>query len=343
MEQNRKEFIKLLGMSSLAGWANLNYTSAHFGDRKAVVKPSRLKKGDTIGMISPASILPDRGRYAEIVNTIEGMGFRVVLGRHAKNRYGDLAGSDAERASDLNAMFQNPEVDAIIPFRGGWGSNRILDLINFDAIRRNPKPLIGFSDITSLLLAIYKKTGLVTFHGPVGRSEWTGFTRTYFRKALMEDEPFIMHNPVGETFTPTMNVFTPGVARGRLLGGNLTVLTSMLGSEYAPDWEGCILFLEDVGEDVYRIDRMLTQLKLNGILDRISGFVFGRCTNCKPGNSYSLSLEQVLSDHIQRLKIPAFYGSMIGHIDHMYTIPIGVEAELNASQGSIKLLEMPTA
>lgn len=342
MKQTRKDFIRLLGLSGLAGMAGLGFKEDDSAG-KLSIKPGRLKEGDTIGLISPASILPDRNRYSKIKQAIEELGFKVKIGPNARARYGDLAGSDAERASDLNTMFADPEVDAIIPFRGGWGSNRILDLVNFDTIRRNPKPLIGFSDITSLLLAIYKKTGLVTFHGPVGKSEWNNFTVSYFKKAVMEGDPFTLENPIDKPYSPNLTVLTPGTAQGKLLGGNLTVLTSMLGSDYVPDWKGSILFLEDVGEDAYRVDRMLTQLKLNGILGQLNGLVFGRCTNCDPSNSFSLSLEQVLKDHIQTLKIPAFYGSMIGHIDYMFTIPVGIQAEINATHGSIRLLEVPTA
>lgn len=135
---------------------------------------------------------------------------------------------------------------------------------------------------------------------------------------------------------------TAGTAEGTLIGGNLTVLTSMLGSGYLPDWQGAILFVEDVGEEIYRIDRMLTQLKLNGILNKLSGFIFGTCVNCEKGNKNSLSLEQVLKDHIQVLGVPSYYGSMIGHIDNMFTLPIGISARMNSETGSIELLEIPT-
>ena len=342
MGHHRKEFLRILGCGGFSVLAFPGMVAKGAVSDSPLIKPGRLKIGDTIGLISPASTLPDHSKYEEIADTIEKLGFRVKLGRHAKDRYGNLAGSDRERAADLNQMFADPDVHAIIPFRGGWGSNRILEHVDFDIIRQNPKPMIGFSDITSLLLAIHKETGLVTFHGPVGKSEWNDFTFSYFQKALMEDALFTMKNPEGRSFSPNLNILTPGTAQGRLLGGNLTVLTSMMGSDYLPDWDGAILFVEDIGEEVYRIDRMLTQLKLNGVLDQINGFIFGNCFDCKPDNSNSLSLEQVLKDHIQTREIPAFYGSMIGHIDNMFTIPIGIRAQINADNGSIKLLEVPT-
>ena len=337
---SRKGFIKALGLGSMAGIVNAGSDYVATSSKSQLIKPTRLKQGDTIGLISPGSILPEENQYDEIVKTISQLGFEVKVGANARRRYGNLAGTDDLRAADINQMFSDASIDAIIPFRGGWGSNRILDLIDFENIKENPKPLIGFSDITSLLLAIYAKTGLVTFHGPVGKSEWNDFTTTHFRQVLMSERIPVLKNAANTD--QKVKTITPGSATGPLLGGNLTVLTSMLGSDYLPDWEGAILFLEDIGEDVYRIDRMLTQLKLNGILNKISGFIFGRCTDCEPGNKFSLSLEQVLKDHIQVLGVPSYYGSMIGHIDNMFTLPIGISAEMNAESGSIKILEIPT-
>lgn len=331
MLMNRSDFLKLVGLAGLTAGTR----SLHGDGTVQPVKPARLRRGDTVGLISPGFVLPESDQYGEIERTIRDLGFKVKSGSHARERYGYLAGIDKNRASDLNRTFSDPEIDAIIPFRGGWGSNRILDRIDYKMIARNPKPLVGFSDITSLLLAIYTRTGLVTFHGPVGKSEWTDFTFRHFRSIVMQGDAPELVNPENETFT----TIAPGRATGPLLGGNLTVLTSMLGSDYLPDFDGAILFLEDVGEDIYRIDRMLTQLKLGGILDRINGLVFGKCTNCKPGTDYSLTLDQVFSDHIEPLNIPAFRGSMIGHIDDVFTLPVGIPAEIDADKGTIELLE----
>ncbi|MFH5833888.1 LD-carboxypeptidase [Halalkalibaculum sp. DA384] len=331
----RNTFLKFMGLSGLSGLAAGFSPGLLSGLQKPYIKPPRLSKGNTIGLISPGFIIPERDRYGEIQETLQNLGFEIQVGKHALNRHGYFAGKDRERASDLNRMFRDPGIDAIIPFRGGWGSNRILQYIDFDAIGENPKPLIGFSDITTLLLSIYAKTGLVTFHGPVGKSEWTDFTYRHFRTAVMQCEGFSLQNPAVQ---PSIPIRT-GRAEGPLLGGNLSVLTSMLGSEYLPDFEGAILFLEDVGEDVYRIDRMLTQLKLNGIFDQIGGLVFGQCTNCTPGNSYSFSLEEILDDHILPLNIPACRGAMIGHIDNMFTLPVGLPATLDAGSGMITFNE----
>ncbi len=338
---NRKWFLQLLGMGGIGTLAG---ASSFAKPSQELIKPRGLQKGDTVGLISPASRLPKRKQYGEIIEQIKDLGYRVKVAPHAQNRYGYFAGKDKDRAADLNQMFADDSVDAILPFRGGWGCNRILPLIDYQTIRDNPKILVGFSDITSLLMAIYAKTGLITFHGPVGKSDWTDYTVSHFRKALSYQETYEIEasdikNCQG---CNDLSVITPGKASGKLLGGNLSVLTAMIGSDYLPDWKGNILFLEDVGEDVYRIDRMLTQLKLSGVLDQISGFIFGKCANCERSNSYSLTLDQVFDDHIKPLDIPAFSGAMFGHIENNVTLPVGIDASIDAQQGSIAFAEAAT-
>lgn len=338
---NRKWFLRLLGMGGIGTLAG---ASSFAKPSQELIKPKGLQKGDTIGLISPGMILPERERYDEIIGQVKEIGYNVKEGENARNRYGYLAGSDKERAEDLNGMFADDSVDAILPFRGGWGCNRILPLIDYQTIRENPKILVGFSDITSLLMAIYAKTGLITFHGPVGKSDWTDYTVNHFRKALSYQgsykiEPSDVENCQG---CNDLSVIAPGKATGKLLGGNLSVLTAMIGSDYLPEWKGNILFLEDVGEDIYRIDRMLTQLKLSGVLDQISGFVFGKCASCERSSSYSLTLGQVFDDHIKPLGIPAFSGAMFGHIENNVTLPVGISASIDAQRGSITFAEAAT-
>lgn len=312
---------------------------------KTVIKPRRLVAGATVGLISPASATWTADELDIITETVAALGLKFKLGRHVMDRYGYLAGKDADRAADLNAMFADDSVDAILCVRGGWGSNRILQLLDYPAIAAHPKILLGYSDITSLLTAIYARTGLVTFHGPVGASTWNPFSLDSLRRILFQGEAIRMENPkvAGDNLVATKDrarTITPGTATGRLIGGNLTVLTAMLGSNYLPDWTGTILFLEDTNENIYRIDRMLTQLKLAGVLDRISGLVFGKCTKCTPGEGYgSLTLEEVLYDHIAPLKIPAWHGAMIGHIENKFTVPIGVLARIEAERGTLTMLE----
>jgi muramoyltetrapeptide carboxypeptidase len=301
----------------------------------SLIKPPRLKIGDTIGLINPAGFSYPQ-EIAPILPVLSQLGFRVKLGQHIFDRYGYLGGKDHDRAADVNLMFADPSVNAILAVQGGWGCNRILPLIDYTLIRNHPKIIMGFSDITSLLIAIYTKSQIVTFQGPVGISNWTRFTINSFQQIVVNDKIPVLANP------PHLKVeiITPGKVKGELIGGNLSVLTAMIGSVYLPFWQNKILFVEEVGEDIYRVDRMLTQLRLAGILEQISGFIFGQCTNCKPEKpEESLTLSQVLTDHIQPLKIPAWYGSAIGHISDIFTLPLGIEVEINAYEGTIKLLE----
>jgi muramoyltetrapeptide carboxypeptidase len=196
---------------------------------------------------------------------------------------------------------------------------------------------MGYSDITSLLLAINARSRIITFHGPVATSTWTPFMLNYLQRILFNGEAVTLQN----TNSPEGKVQTivSGKAKGKLVGGNLSVLTAMLGSPYLPAWQNKILFLEDVNEDVYRVDRMLTQLRNAGILYRISGFIFGQCTDCKPSEGLSLTLMEVLQDHITPLKIPAWYGAMIGHIQDKFILPIGADVEIDADAGTVTLLD----
>ncbi len=309
------------------------------------LKPSRLKAGDTIGLINPASGISGPENIRTIEEQLAILGLKVKQGVHLLDRYGYLAGKDEDRAADMNAMFADSSVKAILAMRGGWGSNRILSLLDYDLIRKNPKAVIGYSDITALLIALYAKSGIVTFHGPLGVSTWGPLTVSSIQRILFNCEAATLQNSadISDDLTQTENrieIITAGRTSGRLIGGNLAVLTSMIGSNYLPDWKGKILFLEDTNEQIYRVDRMLTQLKLAGILDQIRGFIFGRCTDCGPEESSgSLTLADLFADHIKPLGIPAWYGSMIGHVPDQLVLPIGIEVEINADKGTILMLE----
>lgn len=338
---SRRRFIQSLGVAALAPALAGNSPSRV---PPPVIRPRRLKPGDTVALISPASPVAETVSVDIARDVLAALGLRVRLGAHLRDRYGYLAGSDADRAGDLNAAYADPSVDAVFALRGGWGTARLLPLLDFDVIRGHPKILLGYSDITALLNAIHARTGLVTFHGPMGVSTWTRFSVDYFRRVLFAAEAPTLANPVeiGDSLVQTENrvqVITPGRARGRLLGGNLSVLSALIGSDYLPDWDGAILFLEEVDEEIYRVDRMLTQLRLAGVLGRISGFVFGNCTNCGPGKGYgSLTLEQLFQEYVAPLGIPAWSGAMIGHIKDQWTVPVGVEAQIDAARGTVQLL-----
>lgn len=338
MPSDRRQFLTTFALTTLATQLQLQTAQSQVSSN-TIIQPPRLHLGDTVGLIAPAGIV-DSEDIAAAQHSIAGLGLKVKLGVHILDRYGYLAGKDIDRAQDVNAMFIDKSVKAIIAMRGGWGCNRILPLLNYTSIRSHPKILIGYSDITSLLLAINARSRLITFHGPVATSTWNQFTVDYFQRILFNGEALTMQNPQNSEMP--VEVIVPGKARGKLVGGNLSVLSAMVGSPYLPSWNKSILFVEDIGEDVYRIDRMLTQLKNAGILNQISGFIFGQCTNCKPGDQPNFTLKQVLEDHIILLKIPAWYGSMIGHIKDKFTIPIGVEVEINASTGTIQMLDSAT-
>jgi len=343
MSITRRHILQMLGAGLIV--SRIPSANAAGSNSHSTLKPPRLKSGDTVGLINPAGATFHPDDVVVAAESLAALGLKMKAGEHLLDRRGYLAGTDKARADDINNMFADRDVTAILTLRGGWGCNRLLDLLNYKLIAKNPKILMGYSDITSLLLALNAKTGLVTFHGPVGTSTWNQYSTNFVEKLLFNAEVFSMENPheTGDNLTQVEDrilTIQGGKAKGRLLGGNLSVLAAMVGSEYLPDFKDNILFLEDVGEDIYRIDRMLTQLKLAGILNQISGFVFGKCSDCGPGKGFgSLTLEEVLDDHIKPLEIPAWYGAMIGHLEKKFTIPLGIKTEIDADIGRITLLE----
>ena len=337
MAFTRKDFLKTTALASFSGAAMglTRYPQKATSGSTQKIKPKALKAGDTLGLVAPASPIYESSVFDEMLTNLQDLGFNLKLGKYVRNQRGYLAGTDQQRADDLMNMFRDPQVDGVMCIRGGWGCNRILPLLDYDVFRNNPKAFCGFSDITSLHMAMYQKSDLITFHGPVGKSNWNPFTVDAFKEIILEGETPTFEIPADDKRN---FVITPGTIEGKLLGGNLSVLVSMIGSDYLPSFENAILYLEDVGESVYRIDRMLTQLKLSGVLNQISGFVFGKCTNCDAGDN-SLTLEQVFDDHIKPLDIPAFYGAMISHEDDNITLPVGLKAGIDATKKTIRVLE----
>jgi muramoyltetrapeptide carboxypeptidase len=307
--------------------------------------PKALLRGQTVGIISPSAASADRMEYTFAKEAMEAMGLKVKVGDNFKNRFGHLAGTDEERAADFNAMFADPEVKAIICLRGGSGAARILPLIDYEQVKANPKPLLGYSDITALHCALQSQTGLISFHGPNGSGSWNSFHSNQFQQLFFDQKLLNFKNEVtkGDDLVAKGNriqTLTKGTVEGKILGGNLTVLTALSGTPYYPDFQDAILFIEDVGEDPYRIDRMMSTLKLNGTLGKIKGFVFGQCSDCKPGSGYgAFTVDQIMDQYIIPLGIPAYFGAMIGHISKQFIIPVGARVRLNADQGSITLLE----
>ncbi|WP_238475232.1 S66 peptidase family protein [Sphingomonas cavernae] len=313
---------------------------------QALRKPPRLRPGDTVGLVEPAGFTDDEFDLALVIETIRAMGLVPRPGKHLADRYGYLAGEDKARAADINAMYADKSVRAVFAVRGGWGCARILPHLDFDLIRANPKLLIGFSDITALHLAFAARAGFTTIHGPNAGSSWGKLSWDAFQSLVFAGEAPVYATPPGNEDRLTQRAgrtrtFRPGKATGRLIGGNLTVLSALMGTPYLPDFDGAILFLEDVDEAQYRIDRMLTQLTLAGVLRRVAGVVFGQCTNCRAsGPSLSgFTLSQVLKQHLEPLGVPAFEGALIGHIPNQFSIPVGARAEIDADAGTIRILE----
>ncbi|MEO0422131.1 MAG: LD-carboxypeptidase [Pseudomonadota bacterium] len=337
----RRQF--LTATAAALTWASVGPVTAA---QRSLIKAPALRRGDRVGLVNPATAAFKRAPIEVMQEALESLGLEVVLGEHFYDRLGYFAGEDEARAADINGFFTDPSVRMIFA-RGGWGSARLLPLLDYEAIAQHPKILMGYSDATALINGVHQRTGLVTFHGP---SPLDRFSAEYFQRVVMAGEAVTMRNPTGtprDTLVPVnhrIRSLRGGKAQGPLLGGNLTVLTAIVGSSYVPDFDGAILFLEDVGEAVYRVDRMLTQLKLAGILDRLAGVVFGRCTDCGPGTDYgSLTLEEVLERHFTPLGVPAFSGSMIGHIPKQFVLPLGLNAQIDADLGTIRLLESAVA
>ena len=311
------------------------------------IRPVRLRPGDTVGLVAPASATFQQVELDIARESLEALGLKVKVGRHIMDRHGSLGGQDKDRAADINRFFDDSSVKAVLPTRGGWGTSRLLPLLDYATIRRNPKVLMGFSDITALLNGIHARTGLVTFHGPNAGGRWDEYSVGLVKRVLFDGEAVTFDNPKETSdrnvLTQTENrirTITPGRATGRLLGGNLTVLTAILGSPYVPNFDQAILFLEDVGEDWYRVDRMMTSLKLAGILSKVRGVIFGTCSECGPGEGFaSFTPEEIFADHLAPLGVPAWHGAMIGHAQPQWTLPVGAMVTIDASLGTVAMTE----
>jgi len=307
-----------------------------------------LTTGDTIGVIAPASrpILPSSVKNG--IRALEEMGFQVKCGRHLMSSHGYLAGTDSERLQDLHAMFDDADVDGIVCVRGGYGCGRLLQDIDYDIVRANPKVLVGYSDITALQIAFLNKTRLVTFWGPMVASEMGGnsfgdYNRDWFIRAVCRKEP------LGEISQPPdmppVQVLNGGIGSGPLIGGTLSLLTASLGTPYEISTDGAILFFEDVGEEPHKLDRMLNQLYQSGKLNSVNGVVIGECAGCgsgahKPAFPYgNFSIEEIFHDYFSRLHVPVIYGLAIGHGKHKSTLPIGVQATLDADSCLLRIDE----
>ena len=312
-----------------------------------ILKPQALKHGNNIGIIAPGTAVSDPTDIQKAYEIIEYLGLKGVLGEHVLEGNGYKSRTVDERLDDMHSMFSDSSISGVFCIRGGYGSGQLLDGLDYKLIKNNPKIFLGYSDITALHSAIMKETSLVTFHGPVLLSGFSEFTMNHLQRVLFDNTPVgIISNPesgngVRETYP--INEITPGIARGRLVGGNLSLISSLMGTPYEIETKNRILFIEDVGEEPYRIDRMLTQLRLAGKLNA-NGIIFGLCAGCnssglKPSRVWDYSLGEVLENILGNLGIPVFYGLTIGHTTDQLTLPYNVEVEMDASKGTLNILE----
>ena len=316
-----------------------------------LLKPDRLNFGDTIGIIAPASAPPDPKAVDRAVAALERFGFKPKLSKHVRARLGFLAGTDRQRATDLMAMFADKKVKAIICLRGGYGSARILDRLDYDVIRRNPKILSGYSDITSLHCALMRKVNLISIHAPMLNGALADpkvpeFTKKSFFRTVMEARPA---GSLCEGYDKkNISILRGGVVEGRLIGGNLSLICASLGTPFAPSFQGKILFFEDISEKPYRLDRMLTHLWNAGIFSQVAGVAVGVNQDCndpdaKPGGEYRQSGADVVKERLSELRVPVVTGLPFGHVDLNATIPVGVMARLDGKRGDLIITEAAVA
>lgn len=340
----RRDFFKTAGLAFLASGFSFPAMAATNQSEKVqkLLKPLRLKPGASVALIAPSSP-PSAEKMAKAFENLAAMGYKVVPGKNLYAQYGHLAGSDEQRLADLHWAFEDTTIDAVWCVRGGYGASRLLPHLDYDLIRRNPKPLIGYSDITALHLAIHARTGLVTFHGPVAAADYPANTLEHLQQVLVHGTGnHVIAAPEadfpGEEYRPF--TITSGKASGTLTGGNLALLAALAGTPFAPVFRDKIAFIEDVGEQPYRLDRMFTQLLQSTDLAKAAGIALGVFNECQPKtDSASLSLTDTLRDLLGGLGIPVVYGIPFGHVSYQATLPYGIRAALDASAKTLTLLE----
>lgn len=348
----RRNFLR--GIAAASVLPAFSFKAANFGELEKVqlpksnIKPKKLQPGNTVGLIAPGSFI-DEDELEESVTKLEELGLKVKFTGNILAKYGYLGGKDPQRAEDVNWMFSNDEIDGIVCARGGYGCSRILPALNYDMIKNNPKILVGYSDITALLYGIFAKTGLVCFHGPVSISTFNDFSVKYFKDVLMEPKDEILLESAEENIEEAGAEFerytiNEGTAEGELVGGNFSIAVSMLATPYDVSYDNKILFLEEIKEKPYRIDRFFTQMLLAGKFDNVKGIALGVFKDCEEEMDdadfeNSFTLKQVFEDRLGNLGIPIAYGLSFGHIKNKFTIPFGVKAKLDADNQTLKLLE----
>ncbi|MDB4880414.1 MAG: hypothetical protein JWL60_1860 [Gemmatimonadetes bacterium] len=294
--------------------------------------PTALGPGARVALVAPAGPLRGPAELDTAIANASSLGWEAVVGDNALARTGYLAGDDAARARDLNAAFADDAIDGVWCLRGGYGTMRILDLLDYEPLRRRPKALLGFSDVTAIHAALGVRSDVASYHGPTARSPLTGFSRDSLQRAVTQQRDSC--GTAGGART-----LRAGRAAGRLVGGNLALLAALAGTPYAPDYDGAILVIEDVGEVNFRIDRMLRQLQLCGALGRVAGIAFGQFTEgSDPDDASSGVLDDLLREAADVAGVPCIAGIPLGHVDDQWTIPLGARAELDADALALHVL-----
>lgn len=285
------------------------------------MKPNKLNKGDKIGIIAPASSCYNQDLFMEVIKILRNLGFKIEIGKSCFAREGFLAGDDFLRAEDFNNFFKRKDIDAIFCLRGGYGSIRLLDKIDWDCVRNNPKIFVGYSDITVLLNVIYDRTNIICFHGPmVGTGDLLNDINL---KMLLDSlQGNLRSNKVN------LKCINSGQAEGIIIGGNLSVLVSLIGTKYNINFKDKILFIEEINEEPYKIDRMLQTLKYSGTFDKLKAIILGQFTNCESPDEKSFTLHEVFMNFFREINIPVFYGLEAGHGTTKITIPIGIKVKI---------------
>lgn len=310
------------------------------------IRPPALKAGSRIGLVAPAGPILERDDIRRAVERCQALGYQAVVGENAHAKYGYLAGTDPQRLADLNSALTDPSLDAIWCLRGGYGTPRLLPRVAYSAVADHPKIVIGFSDITALLHALAHQAGIITFHGPVAREPLSAFSRDAMMRVVASTDAVGVLPPApasdGALVSTDGRIVTlrGGRAEGPLFGGNLSMMCQLVGTPYLPTLDGALLFLEEVSEDLYAVDRCLVHLRNAGILERLAGIIIGRFTDLTRATpSGALGFEEVLETHLGSLGIPVAFGFPIGHIADQWTLPLGVVARLDADAGTLDLLE----
>lgn len=349
---NRKKFIhSITALTALSLFPKGNvfpnsFDNELYSEKISIIKPRMLKEGDRIALVAPGSYISE-SELQDSVENLSDLGFQVTFSERLTLQNGYFSGTDQQRADDLMEMFEREDVDGIMCVRGGYGCARILPLLDYSVIRKHPKILIGYSDVTALLYGIFKKTGLITFHGPVATSTFNDFSVSNFKSVLMSSnstQKYFNANPTRDQNIYGVRSLVSGKAKGRLIGGNLSIMVSLIGTKYDVDYSKKIIFIEEIGEEPYRIDRMLTQLIQADKFKNAAGVMMGIFNKCEqkekdPSFSKSFSLMEVLVDRFSGMKIPVIYGMSFGHVKDKFTIPFGALAELDTSEQTFTLIE----